>query len=184
MCAFLAPFYQITNLISGSSYPTSNLYFLQVYSIEKKLNENLYSEDGMIKDMAARMKVKFDKYWGEYSVTLALGCVLDPRSKLNFLSFCYKRLYPYDHQEKVNRVNEALYKLFAEYTKYGATSSSIASFQTRSSSMTMSAYSQQRPPLKSGTSSTSSMTSILDVSLIIIIFIHYFSCYSFFKYLV
>ena len=38
MCAFLAPFYQITNLISGSSYPTSNLYFLQVYSIEKKLN--------------------------------------------------------------------------------------------------------------------------------------------------
>ena len=95
MCAFLAPFYQITNLISrssyptsnlifGSSYPTSNLYFLQVYSIEKKLNENLYSEDGVIKDNAARMKVKFDKYWSEYSVTLALGCVLDARSKLNF----------------------------------------------------------------------------------------------------
>ena len=72
MCAFLAPFYQITNLISGSSYPTSNLYFLQVYSIEKKLNENLYSEDGVIKDMTARMKVNFDKYWGEYSVTLSL----------------------------------------------------------------------------------------------------------------
>ena len=84
----------------------------------------------------------------------------------------------------MNRVNEALYKLFAEYTKYGATSSSIASFQTKSSSMTMGAYSQQRPPLKSGASSTSSMTSILDVSLIIIIFIHYFSCYSFFMYLV
>ena len=81
------------------------MYFLQVYSIEKKLNENLYSEDGVIKDMAARMKVKFDKYWSEYSITLEIGCVLDPRSKLNFLSFCYKRLYPYDHQEKVNRVN-------------------------------------------------------------------------------
>ena len=134
--------------------------------------------------MAARMKVKFDKYWSEYYVTHALGCVLDPRSKLNFLSFFYKRLYPYDHQEKVNRVKEALYKLFAEYTKYGATSSSIASFQTRSSSLTMGAYLQQCPPVKSRTSSTSSMASILDVSLIIIIFIHYFSCYSFFKYLV
>ena len=108
ICAFLAPFYQITNLISGSSYPISNLYVLQVYSIEKKLNENLYSEDGVIKDMGARMKVKFDKYWSEYSVTLVLGCVLDPRSKLNFLRFFYKRLYPYDHQEKVNRVKEAL----------------------------------------------------------------------------
>ena len=46
ICAFLASFYHITNLISRSSYPTSNLYFMQVYSIEKKLNENLYSEDG------------------------------------------------------------------------------------------------------------------------------------------
>ena len=82
MCAFLAPFYHITNLIFESSYPTSNLYFLQVCSIENKLNENLYSEDGVIKDM-----VKFDKYGSEYFVTLALGCVLDPRSKLNFLSF-------------------------------------------------------------------------------------------------
>ena len=62
MCAFLAPFYHITNLISGSSYPTSNLYFMQVYGIEKKLNENLYSEDEVMKDMATRMKVKFDKY--------------------------------------------------------------------------------------------------------------------------
>ena len=54
--------------------------------------------------MASRMKVKFDKYWNEYSVTLALGCVLDSRFKLNFMGYFYKRLYPYDHQEKVNRV--------------------------------------------------------------------------------
>ena len=72
MCAFLAPFYHITNLISGSSYPTSNLYFLQVYSIEKKLNENLYSEDGVIEDTTAKIKVNFDKKWSEYYVTLAL----------------------------------------------------------------------------------------------------------------
>ena len=40
------------------------------------------------------MKVKFDKYWSENSITLTLGCALDPRSKLNFLNICYKRLYP------------------------------------------------------------------------------------------
>ena len=54
MCAFLAPFYHITNLISGSSYLTSTFYFMKVYSIEKKLNENLYSEYEVIKDIAAR----------------------------------------------------------------------------------------------------------------------------------
>ena len=89
------------------------------------------------------MKTKFDKYRGEYFVTLALGCVFDSRSKLNFLSFFYKRLYPYDHQEKVNKVKETLYKLFVEYTKYEVASSSSASLQTSSSSMTMGAHSQQ-----------------------------------------
>ena len=83
-------------MIAESSYPTSNLYFMQVYSIENKLNENLYSEDEVIKDMAVRMKVNFDKYMSEYSITLALRCILDPRSKLNFLRYCYKRLYSYD----------------------------------------------------------------------------------------
>ena len=54
MCAFLAPSYHITILISKSSYPASNFYFMQVYGIEKKLNENLYSEDEVIKDIVAR----------------------------------------------------------------------------------------------------------------------------------
>ena len=57
--------------------------------------------------------------------------------KWNFLRFCYKRIYPYDHQEKVNRVKVALSKLFVDYRKYGVASNSIASFQTSSSSMTM-----------------------------------------------
>ncbi|XP_075099470.1 zinc finger BED domain-containing protein RICESLEEPER 2-like [Nicotiana tabacum] len=36
---FLEPFYETTNLISGSSYPTSNLYFMQVWKIECMLND-------------------------------------------------------------------------------------------------------------------------------------------------
>ncbi|XP_025678626.1 zinc finger BED domain-containing protein RICESLEEPER 2-like [Arachis hypogaea] len=49
MCEFLKPFYETTNLILGSSYPTSNL-----------------------------MKMKFDKYWKDYSTVLAFGAILDP----------------------------------------------------------------------------------------------------------
>ena len=75
ICKFLSPFYTITNLMSGSSYPTSNLYFLQVWRIECLLNENLESEDSVISDMCIKMKQKFDKYWKEYSITLSLGVV-------------------------------------------------------------------------------------------------------------
>ena len=39
ICKFLEPFYDATNLISGSSYPTSNLYFMQVWKIKCLLKE-------------------------------------------------------------------------------------------------------------------------------------------------
>ena len=40
LCELLEPFYQITNMISGSSYPTSNLYFMQIWKIELLLKKN------------------------------------------------------------------------------------------------------------------------------------------------
>jgi hypothetical protein len=130
MCAFLAPFYNITNLISGSSYTTSNLYFMQVALIEMELNVNLNlnSEDDVIKDMAIKMKEKFDKYWSEYSTTLAFGNILDPTSKLDFLNFCFKKLYPSDYEDKVKKVKDDLYHLFDAYkNNMIATNSSFAS---------------------------------------------------------
>ncbi|KAK4269452.1 hypothetical protein QN277_022606 [Acacia crassicarpa] len=87
ICEFLEPFYDTTNMISGSSYPTSNLYFMQVWKIECILNENLCSDDDVIRDMSMRMKEKFDKYWKQYSVVLAFGAILDPRLKLVFLLY-------------------------------------------------------------------------------------------------
>nr|KYP39151.1 Putative AC transposase [Cajanus cajan] len=38
-CEFLKPFFVMTNLISDSTYPTSNQYFMQVWKIEKLLCE-------------------------------------------------------------------------------------------------------------------------------------------------
>ncbi|XP_027364293.1 zinc finger BED domain-containing protein RICESLEEPER 2-like [Abrus precatorius] len=81
MYEFLEPFYEITNMISRSSYPTSNLYFLQVWKIECMLDENLVNDDEVIKEMSVKMKTiltnigknkvksvkeKFDKLYEEY----------------------------------------------------------------------------------------------------------------------
>ena len=61
ICVFLLPFYEITNMIFATSYPTSNLYFLQVWNIQTRLLESLKDEDEVIRDMAERMLVKFGK---------------------------------------------------------------------------------------------------------------------------
>ena len=122
--------------MSGSSYPTSNLYFLQVWRIECLLNENLESEDSVISDMCIKMKQKFDKYWKEYSITLALGAVLDPRIKFSFLRFCFNKIDPYTCEEKLATIKSKLYRLFAEYDKSRANhmSTTTTSFQVGSSS--------------------------------------------------
>ncbi|XP_020985787.1 zinc finger BED domain-containing protein RICESLEEPER 2-like [Arachis duranensis] len=78
ICEFLYPFYETTNLISGTSYPTSNLYFLQVYHIQCVLMESLRSEDELLRSMGEKMMNKFKKYWEKYSVILAFGAILDP----------------------------------------------------------------------------------------------------------
>ena len=101
MCEFLKPFYTITNLISGSSYPTSNLYFGEIWRIELLLTSNLANKDLLIQSMCCRMKEKFDKYWSEYSVVLAFGAILDPTKKPNFLRYTYSRLDSSSHEEKL-----------------------------------------------------------------------------------
>ncbi|XP_027368265.1 zinc finger BED domain-containing protein RICESLEEPER 2-like [Abrus precatorius] len=125
LCEFLKPFYETTNMVSGSCYPTSNLYFMQVWKIECLLNEYLLNEDDVIKDMATRMKGKFEKYWKNYCVLLAFGAILDPRLKLDFLRFCYTKLNPLTSHEKVNNVKDKFDKLYGEYANnFNATSGS------------------------------------------------------------
>uniref|UniRef100_A0A0R0KFT3 HAT C-terminal dimerisation domain-containing protein n=1 Tax=Glycine max TaxID=3847 RepID=A0A0R0KFT3_SOYBN len=105
MCKFLLPFYHITTLMSGTSYPTSNLYFLQVWKIQGLLMSCARDEDEVIKRMAEDMMLKFDKYWDEYSVVLAFGVVFYPRIKFESLGFCYKKIDPLTWEMKVKKVN-------------------------------------------------------------------------------
>ncbi|KAG5007018.1 hypothetical protein JHK85_025560 [Glycine max] len=79
-------------LIFGSSYPTSNIYFMQVWKIECLLIQNVNNEDKTIRNMTIVMKKKIDKYWGESTIVLCFECILDPRFKFNFLRFCYAKL--------------------------------------------------------------------------------------------
>lgn len=49
MSRFLLPFYEITTLMSGTSYPTSNLYFMYIWKIQRLLIDNQKNVDEIIK---------------------------------------------------------------------------------------------------------------------------------------
>jgi hypothetical protein len=46
--------------------------------------------------MTARMSDKFDKYWGDTNMLMALAVVLDLRYKIKLISFCFPIIYPLD----------------------------------------------------------------------------------------
>ncbi|XP_071924939.1 zinc finger BED domain-containing protein RICESLEEPER 2-like [Coffea arabica] len=63
VCSVLEKFWECTHIISGSDYPTSNLFLQELVKIKKVLDARVNDEDPFIRAMVRRMKTKFDKYW-------------------------------------------------------------------------------------------------------------------------
>lgn len=97
---FLRVFYCVTQLFSGSKYPTTNLYFPNVFLVEHTLIKAIKDRNFVARDLAVKLKPKFDKYWKDYSMILAIAIAVavafDPRYKMQFVEFSYKLLYEND----------------------------------------------------------------------------------------
>ncbi|XP_071928272.1 zinc finger BED domain-containing protein RICESLEEPER 2-like [Coffea arabica] len=78
VCSVLEKFWECTHIISSSDYPTSNLFLQELVKIKKVLDARVNDEDPFIRAMVRRMKTKFDKYWGECNLILAVAAILDP----------------------------------------------------------------------------------------------------------
>ncbi|XP_033146383.1 zinc finger BED domain-containing protein DAYSLEEPER [Brassica rapa] len=123
ICNFLGPFAVITTLMSGSNYPTSNLYFYQVFQIHNWLRINEGSEDEIVRYMVPPMKEKFDKYWDEVSGLFAMAAVFDPRFKLSIVECCLEKLDMSTRDAKLKNLREKLSILFESYDKKSKNSS-------------------------------------------------------------
>ncbi|XP_062104180.1 uncharacterized protein LOC133815344 [Humulus lupulus] len=70
--------------------------------------------------MATRMKIKFDKYWGnveKQNLLLYVVVVLNPRYKLKFVTCCLKKLYSADEVKTlIMSVKSCFSKLVSHYS--------------------------------------------------------------------
>ena len=87
MCNFLSVFEEVINVISGSEYPTANIFLPEIWKIKEVLNEKSLDENDYISAVACKMTLKFDKYWGECNFVMAIAAVLDPRFKMTLSPF-------------------------------------------------------------------------------------------------
>ena len=97
--------------------------FLKFFVIQLKLLEECSSFDGFMKKIVEQMFMKFNKYWSEFNILLAITMVFDPRYKFQFLEFSYQNLYGPGSAE-LTKVMDTLFSLFNEYVRVSKKSQS------------------------------------------------------------
>ncbi|XP_042441154.1 zinc finger BED domain-containing protein RICESLEEPER 2-like [Zingiber officinale] len=116
ICSLLEAFWTATHIISGSEYPTSNLFLQKVQKIKSALDIFAQHEDLFLKQLASKMKEKVDKYWGDCNLLMAIAAVLDPTKKMLAVEFCFPKLYSeLDASKHISKVKEIINSLYEEY---------------------------------------------------------------------
>ncbi|XP_031264918.1 zinc finger BED domain-containing protein RICESLEEPER 2-like [Pistacia vera] len=119
LLSFLKVFYDATLRVSGSLYVTSNAYMREIIGVRLKISTWCKSPDLGLRNMATRMKVKFDKYWSNVdniNIMLFIAEVLDPRHKLEYVYWVVNEAYDVVVANKLMRkMKEALLSLFEQY---------------------------------------------------------------------
>lgn len=64
VCKLLEVFNLATHVISGSEYPTANLYLPEIWRVKQVIDNAAEDIDLFMREMAGPMKLKFDKHWG------------------------------------------------------------------------------------------------------------------------
>ena len=56
VCSILEVFWTATHIISGSEYPTSNLFLNEVYKVKVLLDKNIQDENDFIRALVRKLK--------------------------------------------------------------------------------------------------------------------------------
>ncbi|XP_024035554.1 zinc finger BED domain-containing protein RICESLEEPER 2-like [Citrus sinensis] len=116
---FLSVFYYVTLKFSSSLDVTSNDYLNEMAKVLIHLKSLATSSDDLLRK-TEKMEQKFAKYWGDsfdyVNMLLFVANVLDPRCKLEFVTFCFSSMYESRKVEELkSNIKELLMKLYNSY---------------------------------------------------------------------
>ncbi|KAK8936844.1 hypothetical protein KSP39_PZI012699 [Platanthera zijinensis] len=120
VCEIWGVFNRTTNLISGSDYPTANLFLPEIYGIKIILDRQVSDDRAFVRDMILKMKLKFDKYWGDCNILMSIASVLDPRWKMRAIEFSFPKIYTNNEAtQNIAKVCEFFY-MYSESSSFDA----------------------------------------------------------------
>ena len=111
----LGNIYNVAKNLFEAKYPTANNYLHNLQELRASLIHESMSTDRFIKPIAEKMFQKFDKYWNDMFLLLALTTLLDPRFKKKYFEFSSLKYEDSDGKFQVAAVLDALQALYDEY---------------------------------------------------------------------
>ncbi|KAA8541937.1 hypothetical protein F0562_023089 [Nyssa sinensis] len=115
LCKHLRLFYDAANILTATTYPTANTFFHEVWKIQLELTHAAMSDDPFTSNLIKPLQEKFDKYWKDSSLVLAIAVVMDPRFKMKLVEFSFSKIYGEDAELWIKIVDEGVHELFLEY---------------------------------------------------------------------
>uniref|UniRef100_A0A8I6YW14 Transposase n=1 Tax=Hordeum vulgare subsp. vulgare TaxID=112509 RepID=A0A8I6YW14_HORVV len=142
ICDFLKAFEELTLIVSAHRKPTAHKFLPVVLCIRHALKDPGWQTSDVLKELAAAMQTKLDKYWDPeekenaepnrrrkskdiaFNHALVIATFLDPRRKEDYLDFFYCKLSTNEEEvsKQVEVALEWVRKYFKEYELLVATS--------------------------------------------------------------
>ncbi|KAJ4782471.1 Zinc finger BED domain-containing protein DAYSLEEPER [Rhynchospora pubera] len=113
----LKPFYDAALKLSGIKYPTLNLFFPEFCEVYLSIKKMSSSPQPFVVQMSLEMFSKWDKYWKDGNIILAIACMLDPRCKLTVVEYYMEQMYPEDCATYMNNMKNCMNELFKDYVQ-------------------------------------------------------------------
>ncbi|PRQ50593.1 putative transcription factor/ chromatin remodeling BED-type(Zn) family [Rosa chinensis] len=115
LCTYVKYLFDAANVVAEPAYPTANVFFPIISQIQVELMQAAMSEDSFVSSLIRPLYERFDRYWENCCLVLAIAVIMDPRYKKQFVDFTFSKIYGENAETWIRLVDDGLHELFLEY---------------------------------------------------------------------
>ncbi|PSS20943.1 Zinc finger BED domain-containing protein [Actinidia chinensis var. chinensis] len=115
LITYLKLLFDTATILMTPVVQTTNMFFHEAWKIQLELSRAVASEDPFVSSLTKIMQEKFDKYWRNCCLVLAIAVIMDPRFKMKLVEFSFSKIYGDDAITYVKIIDEGIHELFLEY---------------------------------------------------------------------
>ncbi|XP_047328651.1 zinc finger BED domain-containing protein DAYSLEEPER-like [Impatiens glandulifera] len=115
ICTYLKFLIETAKILTSSTLQTTNMFFHEAWKIQLELTRASASEDPLIASITKPMMEKFDRYWKDCCLVLAIAVVMDPRFKMKLVEFSFSKIYAENVNDVIKIIDDGIHELYQEY---------------------------------------------------------------------